>query len=49
MFHLVNNKKLTVEDGKVAKVAPLCSNLNGTFVRYSVFRSKLSIDESVVS
>ena len=49
MFHLVNNKKRTVEDGKVAKVAPLYSNLNGTFVRYSIFHSKLSIDESVVS
>ena len=48
MFHLFNNKKGTVKDGKVAKVAPLYSSLNGAFVRYSVFHSKLSIDESVV-
>lgn len=47
-FDLTDNKKLTVEDGKVAKVVPLYSNLNDAFVRYSVCQSKLNIDESVI-
>ena len=48
IFHLVDNKKLTIEDGKVAKVAPLYSILNDAFVKYGIFHSKLSIDESMV-
>ena len=48
MFHLVDSKKLTVEDGKVAKVAPLYSSSNDALVRYGVFYSKLSIDELMV-
>ena len=48
LFYLVDNKNLIVEDRKVAKVATLYSSLNDTFVRYGVFHSKLSIDESMV-
>lgn len=48
MFHLLDNNKLTAEDGKVAKIALLYRSLNGAFVTYGVFHSKLSFNESIV-
>lgn len=45
MFHLTDNKKLTVKDGKVA---PLHSSLSDAFLRYGVFHRKFRIDELVV-
>ena len=48
IFHLVDNKKLTVEHGKVVKVPSLYSSLNDAFVINGVFYGKLIIDESMV-
>ena len=45
MFHLADNEKLIVKEGKVAEVALLYSSLNDTFVRYGIFHS---IDELII-
>ena len=45
MFHLADNEKLIVKEGKVAELALLYSSLNDTFVRYGVFHS---IDELII-